>query len=251
MHKLVNLLLEFRDAKRILDVDPRYEFLQLCFKKFEMSKSQLFQDLFVLYILKEKRNGFFVEFGAASGINLSNTYLLEKEYGWSGCLAEPGKSWHASYARPDRQCAVDFRCITDKTGSVVEFTEAASGELSTMSDFLDRDNHAESRRNGLKYSVETVSLEDFLVDHNAPVDIDYLSIDTEGSEFMILNGFDFSKYRIKILTVEHNYCSPDREDIFGLLSSKGFVRIFENISQFDDWYVNTKYCQIPRAVATP
>src|SRR5450631_2035857 len=46
------------------------------------SKSQLRQDLFVLTMLDFKRNGYFVEFGATNGSDLSNTYLLEKSFGW-------------------------------------------------------------------------------------------------------------------------------------------------------------------------
>ena len=44
----------------------------------------------------------------------------------------------------------------------------------------------DSRTKGIKYEVETISLEDFLEKYNAPNIIDYLSIDTEGSEYEIL-----------------------------------------------------------------
>ena len=57
-------------------------------------KSQIGQDVLVLHCLNWKKNGYFLEFGAADGINLSNTYLLERDFGWSGILAEPAKVWH-------------------------------------------------------------------------------------------------------------------------------------------------------------
>ena len=60
------------------------------------SNAQLLQDLWVLYELKEKRNGYFVEFGACDGMSLSNTLLLEKTFGWQGALAEPARAWHAA-----------------------------------------------------------------------------------------------------------------------------------------------------------
>ena len=51
------------------------------------SRSQLRQDLFVIFELKGKKRGYFVEFGATNGIDLSNTYLLETEFSWTGILA--------------------------------------------------------------------------------------------------------------------------------------------------------------------
>ena len=65
----------------------------------QKSKSQLRQDLFVLGVTNFKQNGFFCEFGATNGVDLSNTYLLEKEFNWSGILAEPAKIWHSDLQR--------------------------------------------------------------------------------------------------------------------------------------------------------
>lgn len=248
MQNLLGLLLQFRDKRPQLEPDPRYGFIDLCMKHLHESKAQLFQDIFVLYILREKRNGFFVEFGAANGIHLSNTYLLEKSFNWNGILAEPSRVWHTAYSKPDRQCIVDFRCVTDHTGDRLEFTEAASSEFSTISTFAESDMHGDIRRTGNSYQVETVSLVDLLDQHHAPADIDYLSVDTEGSELMILQGFDFSRYRVKVITVEHNGVSPNREQICALLGTKGFVRMFESASQWDDWYVNTQCCWPPRGI---
>jgi hypothetical protein len=72
--------------------------------------------------------------------------------------------------------------------------------------------------------------------YNAPKQIDYLSIDTEGSEFEILNSFNFDLYDIKIITCEHNY-TPMRKKIYSLLTKNGYDRKYSEYSQFDDWYV--------------
>ena len=46
--------------------------------------SQANQDMFVLMMLDGKRNGTFLEIGAHEPINISNTYLLEKDFDWNG-----------------------------------------------------------------------------------------------------------------------------------------------------------------------
>ena len=63
-------------------------------KYVDLSKSELKQDIFVLNELNFKKNGYFVEFGGANGKFLSNTYLMEKEFNWSGILVEPSKIFH-------------------------------------------------------------------------------------------------------------------------------------------------------------
>ena len=97
-----------------------------------------------------------------------------------------------------------------------------------------------TRNSQTEYSVNTISLNDLLEKNNSPKVIDYLSIDTEGSEFEILNSFDFSKYEIKIITVEHNY-TQSREKIFNLLSINGYNRVLTDVSAYDDWYLLENY----------
>ena len=201
----------------------------------DKSKSQIEQDLFVLYELDDKRNGYFVEFGATNGVDLSNTHLLEKEFGWTGILAEPAKVWAEELVK-NRSCHIDFDCVWSKSGETLEFNEVNAAELSTINVFSNLDQHARTREKGFKYTVNTISLVDLLKKYNAPKDIDYLSIDTEGSEYDILSAFDFDAYNIKIITCEHNY-TPMQEKIYELLTSKGYTRKFTECSYFDDWYV--------------
>lgn len=72
--------------------------------------------------------------------------------------------------------------------------------------------------------------------YNAPKKIEYLSIDTEGSEFEILNNFNFNEYEFKIITCEHNF-NKNREKINNLLSKNGYIRKYVGFSDYDDWYI--------------
>lgn len=196
------------------------------------SRAQLRQDLVVIGLVSAKRDGFFVEFGACDGVTLSNTYLLEDSFGWSGILAEPARVWHSTLME-SRQCAVDFRCVAPISGQMLPFLEAETAELSTLSEFKYADRHY---RNGLEYEVETVSLNDLLLYHRAPQGFDYLSVDTEGSELGILMEFDFDYWRPKVVTVEHNFTSVKAE-IEQLLDQNGYQQVLPQMSRWDSWFI--------------
>jgi len=211
------------------------------------STSQLGQDLFVISRLNcLPDTNFFVEFGATDGVTLSNTHLLEKHFHWNGILAEPAKVWHQRLLN-NRNCAIDTRCVAKVTDSQVNFLEVQTidgdsssyPELSGIADYADNGDWASKIRkeNAETYTVETVSLNDLLRFHNAPKEIGYLSIDTEGSELAILEEFDFNNHTIHIITVEHNFKDDIRSGIYNLLKHHGYTRVLEDVSQWDDWYV--------------
>jgi FkbM family methyltransferase len=231
--KVFNNLLETRTVFPTSEAD---EFLLFCMQHASESYAQFFQDLFVRWQLANKREGYFVEFGATDGINLSNSKGLEEHLAWRGILAEPARCWHERL-RQNRLGIIDTRCVWAVSGQHLQFNEVSRPELSTIQSFSDKDDHAAYRQEGSSYDVETISLNDLLVAHAAPKTIDFLSVDTEGSELSILSAFDFTSYQVSIITVEHNE-TTDRQKIFELLSEKGFSRKFVEFSRCDDWYVN-------------
>jgi FkbM family methyltransferase len=201
------------------------------------SSGQLRQDVFAAAALGFKRDGYFVEFGATDGVYLSNSLLLERDFGWTGVLAEPARHWHAALAAA-RTARIDKRCVHVETGKTLAFREVdLDPGLSTLSDYQESDSHGLARRSGADYPVETVSLIDLLREHGAPSVIDYLSIDTEGSELDILEAFDFSAYTFRVITCEHNH-TANRNAILRLLRRNGYRRVLNAISLFDDWYVH-------------
>ena len=97
--ELFTALLQYRGEEAMCSKDKGQAFLAYVLKNFDLSKAQIFQDIFVLFMTNEKKGGYFVEFGATNGVTLSNTYLLEKSFGWEGILAEPARCWHARIER--------------------------------------------------------------------------------------------------------------------------------------------------------
>lgn len=204
-----------------------------------MSLADIKQDIMALVVSKIKRNGYFVEFGALDGITGSNTLLLEKQYGWNGILAEPARRWH-DIIKQNRSCLLDYRAVAAESGLKLSFKETNEHlGLSGLVDYFNsQDMHDITRRTsaGDIYEVETISLNDLLNHHNAPDFIDYISIDTEGSELSILEKFDFNR-RVGLWTIEHNFISSTRKSINDLMNSVGYIKILEDMSDIDDWYV--------------
>lgn len=209
-------------------------FREFCITK--ESYSQINQDLLALFCFG-KTPGYFVEFGACDGIYLSNTFLLETYYGWQGLLVEPSR--HYNKILPyKRNANIDYLCVSDKTGDTIEFVEVENFEgLSGISEYAYNDIHTQTRKDhGNKYMVDTISLKDLLSKHNCPKTIDYLSIDTEGSEYHILNSYDFST-KFNLITVEHNN-TYTKDLISELLLSKGYIMILPEESRWDSWFVS-------------
>lgn len=197
---------------------------------FNKIKSKLGQDLFTLIILDYKRDGYFVEFGALDGINGSNSFLLES-IGWNGVLVEPSKDF--KYVLKNRSVQSYNLAVYSESNLNMEFLYSRG--LSTLLPYKNSDN---INRVGKTHKVRTITLVDLLQIANSPSYIDYISIDTEGSEFEILSAFDFNKYRFGIITVEHNYVEDRRNDIHNLLSKNDYVRVLYNLTEVDDWYLD-------------
>lgn len=214
------------------------DFVRLCADLAPFSYGQNFQDIFALWANRMRREGWFVEFGALGGINVSNSYLLER-LGWSGVVAEPHPGFRDQLTQ-NRRCHISTDCVWTTTGETVTF-QAVKGRpaLSTIAglDYDDVQSRRGARDNCVLHEVPTISLLDLLRSCDAPPEIDFLSIDTEGSELPILTAFDFSAYRFGAIVVEHGY-SSQRDPIHVLLAGHGYVRVWTEVSDHDDWYVH-------------
>ncbi len=203
---------------------------------FTKSYSQLNQDTNALEFFNYKKNGFFVEIGANDGITLSNTYLLEKEYDWKGICVEaiPELFDKLVINRPNATCV--SKAVYKTSDEEIEFDLANENLLSGISDLISQNsvhyNNVKNNRNVIK--VKTITFTDLLDKNNAPNIIDYLSLDTEGSEYDILLSLDFNKYKFKLIDVEHNYVEPARSNIKKLLLDNGYEYVGEN--KWDDVY---------------
>lgn len=199
------------------------------------------QDFFALEQAKYKEHGFFVDIGAADGITGSNTFILEKFYKWNGICVDPNPVFMQSLFNC-RDSSVSTLCVYSETGQILpfkfctdnnqffgwNFRSGLKSHVATIDQEIDKSFST--------INVLTISLNDLLRLYNAPKEIDYISLDTEGSEYDILKTFDFEQYDVKCFTVEHAF-TETRQMIYDLLTTKNYTRIDTERSGQEDWYV--------------
>jgi len=196
------------------------------------SNSQFGQDLWVLQLFREKRNGFYMEIGAGNGLWISNTLVMERHFGWTGILVEPtGNYAELIKNRPDSICVNAVIASTHKEVTLCEIFDSGQADinanasnnslLSTVEDTTDPidENKHNSRwgvfRNASKRSA--IPFAEVLRTHNAPQVIDYFSLDVEGFEYEILKEFPFDEYSFGCLGIER----PPQE-LHNLLIAHGY-----------------------------
>lgn len=208
------------------------------FKTLEI-KSQNLQDLIVLDLFGFKNNGIFIEAGACDGILNSNSYLLEKEFSWTGLLVEPLNDYFIELKKNRKVNCENYALYSDDSENA-RFLMTDSNDLSTLSGFENNDIHDENRKKNLEISVRTITLTHLLDNLSFPSEIDFLSLDTEGSELEILKAFNFEKYLIKVICVEHNQ-NKNRNLIQEYLEQKKYTRIDFPIIEIDDFYIHNNF----------
>ena len=198
----------------------------------EHSYSQIGQDKKVYNFYNGKTNGYFLDIGAWDGIALSNTYALEK-LGWNGICVEPLTSRFNDLIKNRSSNCCDLAVYHTSDLDVFFDVEGDAGMLSGINIHIDAHKHLVNK-NKKTLKIKTISLNHLLERYNAPSFIEYLSLDTEGSEYEILKNLNFSKWKFGLIDVEHNYVEPRRSMIHNLLCSNGYKYIGPN--HFDDCY---------------
>jgi FkbM family methyltransferase len=170
--------------------------------------------------------GFFVEVGANHPTEGSQSRHLEQA-GWTGVLVEPQPDL-AAFLVTERTAKVFPAACTspDRAGKPMPLhvDGARSG--------LDRDRMAAGARADYTIMVPTRTLDSILDEAQAPVPIDFLSIDVEGHEYEVLSGFSFALWQPYLILVEDHVGSLRTH---GFLKRNGY-RLIRRLG-FNGWYV--------------
>lgn len=171
--------------------------------------SQFGEDLLIYDLFEGKTSGFFIEVGAFDGYDLSVTYGLEA-MGWNGLLIEaiPERAEHCRARRPNSRVVHAALSKRGSTGTTT-FTVTDDHYGGMLSYHHQKQSHLDDLKDLPRKTVTVplTTMDELLKDHQGEIDV--ASIDVEGGEVPLLQGFDLMKHRPKVLLVEDNTHGKD------------------------------------------
>lgn len=192
--------------------------------------SQYAEDVMLAELFSDQK-GICVEVGANDGVTFSNTKHFE-EIGWKCILVEPTPT----LCKKIRGCRTGllFECAASSSEGEMTLHVAEGHDLySSLEPQGTMSSELEQRQTPIHgISVKVRTLNDILSEA-AATQIDFVSIDVEGHELSVLQGFDLSRWRPKILLVEDN-SDMDRTGVERHLTANGYRRFYR--SGGNDWY---------------
>lgn len=225
--KILKSLLPEKVVKSLKETDIYKSYRQKRLTK-SNSISQLGQDYWVINeVFLGKKNGYFVEVGAADGLHINNTYLLEKKYSWSGICIE-ANPYHFKKLQANRNCTLLNICVDEFFGEVEFYLDNLISRIITKQD-------SNLRKLENIVTLKTVPLKEVLDECNAPKIIDYLSMDVEGAETRILRNFPFQEYCFLSITIER-----PSEELQSILTKEGYI-VIKAIPGMDYYYIHESY----------
>jgi len=178
--------------------------------------SQARQDEVVLSLLRNKTNGYFVDLASNDATILSNSYALERHYGWKGLCIEPNPTYWYNLTHARRNCELVGAVVGRDRMDQVDFKFDGLEHGGIVGEGFDNGSHL--KRSSMK--EYTVTLSEIFRKFDVPRVIDYLSLDVEGAEELIMTEFPLIDYRIRIMTIER-----PKEKLRNYLESHGYAEI--------------------------
>jgi FkbM family methyltransferase len=192
--------------------------------------AQFGEDALLSQIFSKQERGCCLEIGALDGIQDSTTLYFERK-GWFCVLIEANPEL-AARASINRRGPV-FSCAAGASVGTINLIVEGAEPLSTT--ILTQTNVAQIQGSGYqtkRVSVPMLRLDDIL-ERAGVSKLDFATVDVEGAELEVLQGFDLTRWNPRVLVVEDNTAGRDRR-VRHHLYSNGY-RCFLN-DGLNDWY---------------
>lgn len=152
-----------------------------------------------------------IEVGACDGIFVSNTLHFEQK-GWTCICIEPNKAYYDQLVK-NRKITARFACGETNEDNVDFSIFDLGGNQSAISSLVVDERLVSSHKHLIKNSftekVNIRTLDSICEQFEIISNIDFVSIDTEGTEIDVLKGFDLNKWKPKLLVIENNFEDPN------------------------------------------
>jgi len=184
---------------------------------------QKLQDCFVQALLGQKREGYFIDLAANDAAIISNTYTLERHYGWRGLTVEPNPIYHAAH-RALRPNSTLVPAAVSSANALRAFKfSGVFGHLGGVGG---------GSGNGTRL-VRVLRTDELFAEARVPAWVDYMSLDVEKHEAEVLAAFPWASHTVSILTVE-----DPTAPVAAQLSEHGYkelCRLHEKDTLFVHW----------------
>ena len=167
------------------------------------SYSQFQEDLFIDNFFRNKSRGFYIDIGCYHPVKYSNTALLFNN-GWSGINIDLNQTsidlFNIARKRDKNICAA----LSNKDESSEFYFDHLLSPVNTLNkEFSDLSYKKISRNKYIKKSVRKYTFKKLVEKFDLKIpNIDFLNVDAEAHDFEVLEGFDFNKYKPKIICIE-------------------------------------------------
>ena len=202
------------------------------FKPFLKSQSGQDKYMYENFFWNKNTPGIYVEFGARDGKEHSNTYFYEFALGWTGLLVE-FEDVEFNKLVKNRVGSIVLQGAVCKEHKLKEFAISKNGGWHG-----DPQLYPEHRKPllGKKVTVKCYTLNELLTESGIRY-IDYMSIDTEGSEYSIIEAFDFNLFVVDVIQIEVLMGEIVlKKKIHDLMLSKGYDHIIDYVvTPKDTW----------------
>ena len=198
LKKLAKKILPKSVKEKIVDIKNNY------FDGYALkSYSQEGEDMILRRLFEKQQTGFYVDVGAHHPKRFSNTYFFYKK-GWNGINIDAMPDSMKSFERIRPRDINIEKPVSDKKQVLTYYAfnePALNGFSKELSD--ERKNANNNYHIIFEKDIETSTLTEIL-DNNLPQnqEIDFLSIDVEGLDFMVLKSNNFEKYKPKVILIE-------------------------------------------------
>ena len=190
------------------------------------SKAQFREDCRLQKLLLSAQSpslgGTFVELGALDGVTGSNTYALEKCLNWKGLLIEANPESYAKLQVSGRKAAKVHSAVCPRPGyvNVTAHGSVFAGMPSEMSAAYIRSWGRQIPQRHAVVEVPCRSLTSLMQDNGLPSGAEFLSLDVQGAEELVLRSVDPAAF--KVVAVEMDGFDKARESrIHSLILNAG------------------------------